>query len=593
MENHHQLYRSLCLFFLLILYGCHQDSEPKVVVSNQDNIAFIGGNLCSRMINYGFLEASIHEAFPQDSLIIRNMCDGGDTPGFRPHSGRKSSWAFDEAIEFQDELSNPSFNEGHFEYPDEWLTRLDINTIIAFFGYAESFQGEMGIEAFKGELQAFIDHTLSQVYDTLYRPQLVLVSPIAFEDLSHLHDLPNGVEQNQNLALYTSAIEEVALSNEVPFVDVFSESKRWFKKKEPLTIDGFQLNESGYQHLSRFLMKEIFGINGKSKPDQHIVDAVKEKNWYWQKDYKIPNGVHVFGRRYDPFGPDNYPFELKKIRELTSIRDRNIWATLKGEALDLKAEDELTSTLPEVETNFKVGDYGRGEATYLYDDEALSTFELAEGFEIELFASEKDFPDLANPVQLSFDNKGRLWVAVMPTYPHYKPGDPSPNDKLLILEDTDGDGRADKQTVAADGLHLPIGFEFSPEGIYISQGTHLKLLKDLDRDDYYEKSEIILSGFDDHDTHHAISAFCADPSGSIFMGEGIFLHTNVETPYGVVRAHNGGFYRYNPSKKHLERTAQLTIPNPWGIAFDEWGQPFYLATSGPELHWMSPSQTKP
>jgi glucose/arabinose dehydrogenase len=74
---------------------------------------------------------------------------------------------------------------------------------------------------------------------------------------------------------------------------------------------------------------------------------------------------------------------------------------------------------------------------------------------------------------MSFDNRGRLWVAVMPSYPHWRPGDPRPNDKLLILEDTDGDGKADKQTVFADGLHLPIGFEFAPEGVYVAQEPNL------------------------------------------------------------------------------------------------------------------------
>ena len=86
-----------------------------------------------------------------------------------------------------------------------------------------------------------------------------------------------------------------------------------------------------------------------------------------------------------------------------------------------------------------------------------------------------EFPDLANPVQMSFDNQGRLWVATMPSYPHYLPGDPRPDDKLLILEDTDNDGKADKQTIWADGLHLPMGFEFAPEGVYLSQGINLIL----------------------------------------------------------------------------------------------------------------------
>ena len=102
-----------------------------------------------------------------------------------------------------------------------------------------------------------------------------------------------------------------------------------------------------------------------------------------------------------------------------------------------------------------------------------------------------------------------------------------------------------------------------------------------------------MSGFDDHDTHHAHSAYCADPSGAIYMGEGVFLHTNVETPYGPVRATNGGFYRYSPQRRQLERTAQLSIPNPWGIAFDEWGQNLFAETSGPDVRWMMPGSVKP
>jgi len=181
----------------------------------------------------------------------------------------------------------------------------------------------------------------------------------------------------------------------------------------------------------------------------------------------------------------------------------------------------------------------------------------------------------------------------MPTYPHYKPGDSKPDDKLLIFEDTDGDGKADKQIIFADSLHLPVGFELAPEGVYVSQGTNLKLFTDLDGDDRADTSVILLSGFDDHDTHHAHSAYTADPSGAIYMGEGVFLHTNVETSYGTVRATNGGFYRYAPQLHKLERTSQVSIPNPWGIAFDRWGQNFFAETSGPAVRWMMPGSVVP
>ena len=426
-------------------------------------------------------------------------------------------------------------------------------------------------------------------------PQLALVSPISFQDLSAKYDFPKGEKENANLKLYSKAIREVAMENSVHFLDAFSPSANWFARGDQLTSDGSQLNEAGYEKFSKLLADGIFGKQ-KTKAERHralVHEAVKEKNWLWHNDFKIPNGVHVFGRRYNPFGPDNYPAELKKIREMTDIRDQAIWAAAKGEKMDVAAADANTTPLPPVESNFKPGDYGRGDGEYLYGQEALDKLKVPEGYKIELFASEKEFPDLANPVQMSFDNKGRLWVAVMPTYPHWKPGDPKPNDKLLILEDTDNDGKADKQTIWADGLHIPVGFEFAPEGVYVSQGTNLKLLTDTDSDDKADKEEIIFSGFDDHDTHHVISAFCADPSGAIYMGEGVFLHTNVETPYGPVRATNGGFFRFNPQRRHLERTSQIPIPNPWGIALDEWGQILFAETSGPAVRWMVPSTVKP
>ncbi len=312
----------------------------------------------------------------------------------------------------------------------------------------------------------------------------------------------------------------------------------------------------------------------------------------WHNDYKIPNGVHVYGRRYNPFGQDNYPAEIQKIRELTDIRDQAVWlAASKGEKLDLAVADKNTSPLPPVKTNFNPEK--NGSLTYLYGDDALAKLKVPEGYKIELFASEEEFPDLAKPMQMSFDNKGRLWIATMPSYPHYKPGDSKPNDKIIILEDTNNDGKADKQTVFADGLHLPLGFEIAKEGVYVSQGTNLKILMDTDGDGKADKSEILLSGFDDHDTHHNSHAFTVDPSGAIYSGEGVFLHTNVETSYGPVRATNGGFYRYAPQLHKLERTAQLSIPNPWGIAFDDWGQPFFAETSGPDVRWMMPGSVLP
>ena len=579
--------------FVFVFFGCTGlsgcSTSDKLVIAKGARISLIGNNLGARMMHYGFFETEAQLKFPDSLIVIRNLCDGGNTPGFRPHSGRNEPWAFPGADQFQDDLAQKSGSEGHFETPDQWLDRLDTDLIIGFFGFNESFEDSAGLTLFIDELHAFITHTQAQKYNGMHSPELVLVSPIAFQDLSKMEDLPDGIEINRRLKMYTHAMAQVALEEKIFFIDVYTPSIKWFSEKK-LTIDGMQLNEEGYRIFSSFLSNTLFGQGEKGKEIdfEELRARVLDKNWYWQNDFKMPNGVHVFGRRYDPFGSDNYPDELKKIRELTQIRDTAIWSFMQNSPYDVALADGQTQELAAVETNYR----NTEEISYLYGEEALATLTVPKGYEIELFASEETFPDLANPVQLSFDDKGRLWVATMPSYPHYKPGDAKPNDKLLILEDTNGDGKADQQTVFADGLHLPIGFELAAEGVYISQGNHLKLYKDVDGDDRADEVEMLLSGFDDHDTHHAISAFTVDPSGAIYMGEGVFLHTNVETPYGPVRATNGGFYRYTPQQHKLERTAQLSIPNPWGIAFDAWGQNFFCDTSGPDVRWMMPGSIK-
>ncbi len=589
------LYSLTFVLIALTAFKFAQSNPSALKIKKGDHIILIGNNLGSRMMNYGHFETEMQLRYPDSMLYIRNMCDGGDTPGFRAHSSRSIPWAFPGAEKFQTEYAKNSNSEGFFDSPDAWIGNHKADIIIAFFGYSESFQGAKGLENYKAELDAFIKHTLKQKYNVTSMPQLAIVSPIAFEDLSKQFDLPNGKTENINLELYAKAMKEIAAKNKVHYLNVFTPTKQWYDTNEkPQTIDGSQLTDAAYAKFAPLLADGIFG-KFKVKPAMEanrklVHDAVQEKNWMWHNDIKVPNGVHVYGRRYNPFGLDNYPAEIKKIRELTLIRDQAIWMANKGKKMDLTAADKNTTQLPKITTNFNPSK--NGSLDYLYGKDALDKFNLPPGYKIDLFASEVEFKDVENPVQLSFDNKGRLWIATMPTYPHWQPGDKKPNDKIIILEDTNNDGKADKQTTFLEGIHLPVGFEIAPEGVYVSQGTNLVLYKDTNGDDKADSKEILLSGFDDHDTHHAHHAYTTDPSGAIYMGEGVFLHTNVETSYGTVRATNGGFYRYNPARRQLERTAQLSIPNPWGITFDEWGQNFFAETSGPDLVWMMPGTVK-
>lgn len=559
-----------------------------------ERVVFIGNGLAERDVHYSRFETELHLRYPEAELFVRNMGRVGDTPGFRPHPSRETQWAFAGAEKFHPDKTIHN-GKGFFSTPDQWLTHLRADTVVAFFGYNESFDGADGVANYQAELEAFVQHTLSKAYNGKEAPRLVLVSPIAYEDLSDRQDLPNGERENAALALYAAAMEVVAGKHSITYIDLFTPTKRLYASAdETFTTDGFIPTETGYEPLAEILADGLYGPQARrSKADPAMVRAaVKEKDWFWRNDYHILNGVHTHGRRYNPFGLQNYPDEVKKMREMAALRDDLIHRVASGETTDLSVDDSETHVLPPVPTNYQPS-AKNGSIEYLYGEAAEKSLTVPEGYKVELFASEKEFPNLANPMQLSFDDKGRLWVAVMPTYPHYKPGDPFPNDKLLIYEDTDGDGRADKEIVFADKLHLPIGFEFAPEGVYVSQEPNLVLLRDTDGDDRADSNTILLGGFDSHDTHHAISAFTADPSGAFVLSEGVFLHSSIETAYGPVRGVDGGFYRFSPQRRQLERTAQLAIPNPWGVAFDKWGQDFFLHTSGPSLNWLLPVSVKP
>ncbi len=205
-------------------------------------------------------------------------------------------------------------------------------------------------------------------------------------------------------------------------------------------------------------------------------------------------------------------------------------------------------------------------------DVALQRLTPAEGYAVNLFASEEDFP-IGNPVAMTFDAQGRLWISSMPTYPHQEPG-VAPDDKLIILEDTDGDGRADKHTVFADGLYQPVGFELGDGGAYVSQPPDLLFLRDTDGDDVADERRVLLHGFGTEDSHHAIHSFVWGPGGALYFQEGTFHHSQVETPYGPVRMQYAGVFRYEPRRHLLERYVSYRFANPWGHEFDRWGQNF-------------------
>ncbi|MSU49411.1 MAG: dehydrogenase [Opitutus sp.] len=212
-----------------------------------------------------------------------------------------------------------------------------------------------------------------------------------------------------------------------------------------------------------------------------------------------------------------------------------------------------------------------------------ASFDLLPGYEVNLFATE---PMLANPTHMAWDSRGRLWVTCSWAYPQLMPGAVA-NDKIIILEDTDGDGRADKSTVFADGLYIPTGIELANGGCYVGQSPDLLFFKDTDGDDVADVREVALTGFGIEDSHHSIHAYRRGPDGWIYFQEGIFLHTQVETQHGMVRNFNGGVYQFNPRSGEFRVFAKINVGNPWGHVFDRWGQSFLV--DNPRVGYLSPS----
>jgi putative heme-binding domain-containing protein len=218
----------------------------------------------------------------------------------------------------------------------------------------------------------------------------------------------------------------------------------------------------------------------------------------------------------------------------------------------------------------------------------LASFKMLDGFEANLFASEKD--GIANPVQIRWDERGRLWVICTWAYPQVKPGE-TPDDKLIVLEDTDGDGRADKSTVFAGGLNMPMGLELGDGGAYVGVANELIFLRDTDGDLKADERRVLLSGFGTGDSHQNINSFRWGPDGTLWFCQGLHAFSRVETPWGIEKLDSAGVWRLRPQELRLDGFLHgaMGAHNPWGLDFDDWGQPLMVAGNGHGIYYMTPA----
>ena len=213
------------------------------------------------------------------------------------------------------------------------------------------------------------------------------------------------------------------------------------------------------------------------------------------------------------------------------------------------------------------------------------------GFRVNLFADES--LGVVRPVQIRWDERGRLWVACTPAYPQLQPGEHG-RDYILVLEDTDGDGRADKSWRFAEGLTMPLGFEFAPQeaggGLYVVESTQLVHLPDRDGDGKADGRVTILSGFGTGDTHQDANSLRWGPDGCLWFTQGYHIWSYVETPSGLAELNRSGLWRFNPRILQLDSFLNESAAglNCWGTAWDDQGQMFHGSGADTPLWHSTP-----
>lgn len=233
------------------------------------------------------------------------------------------------------------------------------------------------------------------------------------------------------------------------------------------------------------------------------------------------------------------------------------------------------------------GVYAPASTPVLPPEEAAKKMTLPEGFEARIFASE---PQVVNPVAMTWDDRGRLWVVELYEYPLGAAPGTKPRDNIKILEDTDNDGRADKVTVFADGLNLATGILIGYGGVFVGQAPHLYFMEDTNGDDVADKKTIVKTGFGLEDRHELLNGFTWGPDGYMYMTHGVFTHSKVKNPNdpeddGVTLT--AAVARFHPKTKKFEIFAEGTS-NPWGVDFDRAGNAFVSACVIDHLFHMAP-----
>ena len=457
----------------------------------------------------------------------------------------------------------------------DWSQQLEtagVGVVIAQFGQMEALDGAGRLPEFRAAYHRLLDQFAMQTR------RLVLVSPMPFEKplASHAPDL---TLRNDDVELYVEAIREIARQRGAVFVDLFGPLNLSSASAGRLTDDGIHLGDTGLRTVAGLIAAGL-GVEAGGEDLQTLREAIVEKNQLWFDCWRPANWSFVYGDRVNQmFGKAGgsepaLQNAFERQLPLVELADGRIHEIALG-------GDPTPLVLPE-----RTGSGGTSPPA-LTPDEQMATFTLASGYVVNLFASEED--GVVNPTQFSWDEAGRLYVACSPSYPQSL-ASAEPSDYILVCEDTDRDGRADKSWKFAEGLTMVQGVEPGAGGVYVCDFDRLLHLRDTDGDGRADERRVIFSGFGVGDTHQLVNSICHGPDGSLWLSQGLHAMSRVETPWGIARLDRAAIWRMRPRSMRLEGFfgGGMAGANCWGIAFDDFGQVFHKSGDRPHGYWSVP-----
>ncbi|HEY5968496.1 MAG TPA: PVC-type heme-binding CxxCH protein [Chitinophagaceae bacterium] len=322
------------------------------------------------------------------------------------------------------------------------------------------------------------------------------------------------------------------------------------KPKHPVMqgITSFTTLDETYVHSK--ISKEIEVLTERVEGDHH-------EPYTWVRPY---GQGRVF---YTAYGHNDNTFNNQGFLDL--VRNGILWAVGDKAVEDLKQIHLANPKYFEGPVpNYEKRDPAPQVQESLTPEQSMSLMQVPVEFELQLFAAE---PMVVNPIYINWDERGRLWVIETVDYPNEIKKDDIGDDRIKILEDTDGDGKADKATIFAEGFNIPTSFVFSNGGIIISQSPSHLFLKDTTGDDKADIKQEILPGWGKNDTHAQSSNLRYGLDNKIWGVVGYSGYYNGKKGKDSLRISNGVF-KYDPNTRKLEYLSN-TSNNTWGLGFSE------------------------